>query len=175
MAVWPVYIWGPMFEEDALEFSIGQDVAWIVELVDGGAQGWPDDVLVDTTVTIERPPSEARRRALGKTADFRVLWEGDEPAGTTLRLRTGLSAEWIMPAFRTTAQGVIRRIQIVSRRVVWDADKTTVRSTGEWHLEDIDRSPGWLGRKPRPGDPPDALHRDGLLVGLDLRGVTIPG
>ena len=163
-----------MLEENALEFSIGQEVAWVVELVDGAALGWPDDVLVTTTVEIERPPTRARRGALGRTADFQVLWEGDEPAGTVLRLRAGLSAEWITPAFRTTAEGVIRRIQIVSRRAVWDAENTTVRSTGRWHLRDVERSPGWLGSMPRLGDPPEALYGDGLLIALDLHRVTIP-
>ena len=162
VAVWPVYIWRPLFEEDALEFStIGQEVAWVVELVEGAALHWPDDVLVDTTVEIERPPTRARRGALARTADFRVLWEGDEPAGTVLRLRAALSAEWTMPAFRITAKGVIRRIQVVSRRAMRDAENTTGRSAGRWHWKDVERSPRWLGLMPRPGDPPEALYETG--------------
>jgi hypothetical protein len=161
-----------MFEENALEFSVGQEVAWIVELVNGSALGWPDDVLVDITIEIERPGPG--RAALARSPEFCVLWEGDEPAGTTLTLRGGLSAEWFMPGFRTTAEGQIQRIHIVSRRMVWDADYTVVRPIGEWHLEEVSRSPGWLGPSPRPRDPPEVLHPWGLFVALDLKAITIP-
>jgi hypothetical protein len=163
-----------MVNEAATEFSVGQEVSWVVEMIDGEALGWPTDVLVDVTVQIKRPPPPGRRRALAVTPQFCALWEGDEPAGTTLNLRAGLSAEWIMPAFRTTAVGVIHEIQIVSRRVTWDGGHTTVRSTGPWHLETVDRSPSWLGPGPRPSDPPHALHPDGRLVALELQALTLP-
>ena len=67
MAIWPVYLWRFMHEDVGRLFAIGAVVSWDVLLVDGGAERWPDDVLIDTQLVIEERPTFARRGSLART------------------------------------------------------------------------------------------------------------
>ena len=164
MAIWPVYLWRFMHEDTGRLFAIGAVVSWDVLLVDGGAEGWPDDVLVDTQVVIEERPTFARRGSLARTPQLSACWGGEEPLGSHLRIRAGLQADLFNPPFLSAVTGVVRRIQIVTRRMTADKRGVWIPS-GEWRLADVRESPRWLAPT---GRDPSAEQEVGFLVGLDI-------
>jgi hypothetical protein len=164
VAIWPVFLWRVMHEDTGRLFAIGSVVSWDVLLVDGRAEGLPDDVLIDTQVVIEERPTFARHGSLARTRQLSACWSGDEPVGSQLRIRAGLRADLFNPPFLSTVTGVVQRIQIVTRRMT--ADKYGMwNPSGDWQLADVRESPRWLapiGREP-------AAEQDiGFLVGLDV-------
>lgn len=81
MAIWPVYLWRVMYEDTGRLFAIGAVVSWDVLLVDGGAEGWPDDVLIDTQVVIEKRPTFAHSGSLATTPQLSACWGAKSPSG----------------------------------------------------------------------------------------------
>jgi hypothetical protein len=82
-------------------------------LVDGEAEGWPANVLVDTTVQIDEPPSGARSGAIARTPQLCARWSGFSPVGSRFRMRAGLVADWLTPSYQSTVAGKITRLHIV--------------------------------------------------------------
>ncbi len=164
VAVWPVYLWRRMHEDMGGLFAVGDVVSWDVILIDGEAEGWPSDVLVDTSVVIEERPEFALRGSLARTPQLSACWEGDAPVGSEFRIRAGLRADLLNPPFPSTVTGVVQRIQIVTRPMTQHEGGLRNRA-GEWHRADVRKSPRWLAR---PGDDPAAEQEDGFLVGLEL-------
>ena len=56
MEIWPVFVLREMYEDMGRLFALDDVVSWDVILVDGGAAGWPSDVLIDARVHIEQRP-----------------------------------------------------------------------------------------------------------------------
>lgn len=164
MGLWPVFIWRYMYEDSPQRFGIGDEICWDVILIDGEAEGWPPEVLVDTTVSIEDPPQGALSGALAQTPELVACWRGMSPIGSKFRIRAGLNADWFNPPFHTTVTGIVRRLQIVAARTPQDEVQSwPVATSDEWHLSDLREAPSSLQR-PDP-DMPKAL---GLLVGLEV-------
>jgi len=65
-----------MYEDSPQRFGIGDEISWDVILIDGEAEGWPPEVLVDTTVTIEDPPRGAPNGAVARTPELVRRWGG---------------------------------------------------------------------------------------------------
>jgi hypothetical protein len=169
VAIWPVFLWRAMHEDMGRLFAIGAVVSWDVLLVDGRAEGWPDDVLVDTQVAIEPRPTFARHGSLGRTPQLSACWSGDEPVGSELRIRAGLRADLFNPPFLSTVTGVVRRIQIVTRRMTADTQGMWSPS-GDWQRADVRESPRWLAPI---GRTPAAEREVGFLVALDVMSHAI--
>ena len=169
MAIWPVFLWRAMHEDMGRLFAIGAVVSWDVLLIDGRAEGWPDDVLIDTQVVIEERPTFARHGSLARTPELSACWSGEEPVGSQLHIRAGLVADLFNPPFLSTVTGVVQRIQIVARRMTADTHEMW-NPSGDWQLADVRESPRWLapiGRRP------SAEREVGFLVALDVMSHAI--
>ena len=169
MAIWPVFLWRAMHEDMGRLFAIGAVVSWDVLLVDGRAEGWPDDVLVDTQVVIEERPTFARHGSLGRTPELSACWSGEEPVGSQLRIRAGLVADLFNPPFLSSVTGVVQRIQIVTSRMTADTHGMW-NPSGDWQLADVNESPRWLAPI---GRTPAAEREVGFLVGMDVMSHAI--
>jgi hypothetical protein len=165
VAVWPVFLWRKMHEDQGHLFAIGADVSWDVLLVDGAAEGWPGDVLVDTEVVIEQRPAFALHGSLARTPQLSACWRGADPVGSRFDLRAGLLADLFNPPFLSTVTGVVQRIQIVTRRMARDHHGVW-NPSGRWQLADVQESPRWLALA---GPDPGAWQEIGFLVALDVR------
>ena len=150
-----------MHEDMGRPFAIGLVVSWDVLLVDAGAEGWPDDVLIDTHVVIEERPTFARGGSLARTPQLSACRSGEQPVGSHLRIRAGLRADLFNLPFLSTVTGVVQRIQIVTRRMSADRRGVWIPS-GEWRLADMRESPRWLAPT---GRDPSAAQEVGFLVG----------
>jgi hypothetical protein len=132
-----------MHEDIGHLFSIGAVVSWDVVLVDGAAEGWPGDVLVATEAVIEERPAFALHGSLARTPRLSACWRGEDPVGSRFDIRAGLLVDLFNPPFRSTATGVVQRIQIVTRRMVRD-QRGVWNPSGTWQLADVRESPRWL-------------------------------
>jgi hypothetical protein len=113
VAIWPVFLERTIHEDTGTLFAVGEAVSWDVILVDGEAQGWPRDSLVDTDVRIDARPAFALRGSLARAPDLAACWRGAGPIGSELRIRAGLRADLFNPPFRSTVTGRVTRIQII--------------------------------------------------------------
>jgi hypothetical protein len=130
--------------------------------VDGEAEGWPAQLLVDTTVEIEEPPAGARSGLVARTPELAAVWRGRSPVGSRFHIRAGLEGDWFNPPFQATLGGEIRRLLVVSNPARHTA--TAFPVPGGWRLHEITHAPGGL---PKPGD--DGEWWRGLLMGLAIR------
>ena len=158
-----------MHEDIGHLFSIGAVVSWDVVLVDGAAEGWPGDVLVDTEVVIEERPAFALHGSLARTPRLSACWRGEDPVGSRFDIRAGLLVDLFNPLFRSTVTGVVQRIQIVTRRMVRD-QRGVWNPSGTWQLADVRESPRWLAPI---GADPGVREEVGFLVALDVRSDEI--
>jgi hypothetical protein len=158
-----------MHEDMGHLFSIGSIVSWDVRLVDGAAQGWPGDVLVDTEVVIEERPPFALHGSLARTPQLSACWRGDDRVGSRFDIRAGLQADFFNPPFLSTVTGLVQRIQIVTRRMVQD-QRGVWNSSGRWQLAHVRESPRWLAPT---GPDPGVWQEVGFLVALDVRSDEI--
>jgi hypothetical protein len=158
-----------MYEDTGRQFAIGAVMSWDVLLIDGRAEGWPDDVLIDTQVVIEERPTFARHGSLARTPQLSACWSGEEPVGSQLRIRAGLRADLFNPPFLSTVTGVVQRIQIVTRRMSADTHGMW-NPSGDWQLADVPESPRWLAPI---GREPAAEQEVGFLVGVDVMSHAI--
>ncbi|MGZ6640130.1 MAG: hypothetical protein ACXVII_45935 [Solirubrobacteraceae bacterium] len=169
MAVWPVFLWRNMHEDMGHLFSIGAVVSWDVMLVDGAAEGWPCDGLVDTEVVIDERPAFALHGSLARTPQLSACWRGKDPVGSRLEIRAGLSVDLFNPPFLSTVTGVVQRIQIATSRMVRD-ERRVWNASGTWQLADVRESPRWLAPI---GPDPGTRQEVGFLVALDVRSDEI--
>ena len=102
-----------MYDDTPVPLAVGDDISWNVMLVDGEAEGWPANVLVDTTVQIDEPPPGARSGAIARTPQLCARWSGFSPVGSRFRMRAGLVADWLNPSYQSTVAGKIARLHIV--------------------------------------------------------------
>jgi hypothetical protein len=169
VAIWPVFLDRTMHEDVGVLFGVGETVSWDVVLVDGEAEGWPRDPLVETDVRIDDRPDFALHGSMASTPELAACWRGKEPIGTSFRIRAGLYADLFNPPFRSTVTGSVTRIETVRRRMTQDP-RGVVYPVGPWQLTDVPRSPRWLSR--RAIDP--ASEQDiGFLIGLQLHSLVI--
>jgi hypothetical protein len=164
VTVWPIFLWRNMHEDSGQVFGVGDAIAWDVVLIDGEADSWPGEILVDTIVRFEPRPAFALRGSIAHADGLALAWNADEPAGSTHRMRAGLVADFFNPPLLTSVTGIVQRIQIVTRpstqdrRGVWQA-------TGSWALADVCQSPRSLGGWPND---PAAPRAHGLLIQVDV-------
>lgn len=164
MEIWRVFVVREMYEDMGRLFALGDVVSWDVILVDGGAAGWPSDVLIDATVRIEQRPESAVRERLARTPDLALCWRGEDPVGSGFQIQAGMVADCWNPPFRSAVSGVVRRIEVVTRDTA-QGERGVWSPTGPWVRRDVGQSPRWLAR----WDNPAAIREDGLLVALELR------
>jgi hypothetical protein len=120
-------------------FAVGDPRSWDVELIDGQAAGWPQQVLADVMVTIGAAPSFAQCGAIADAGGLRACRQGPEPPGSTLALHAGLVADVWNPPFRAQVSGVVHRIRTVAYS---RADRGgVVVPAGPRVLEDVQRTP----------------------------------
>jgi hypothetical protein len=167
---WPVFLSSAMHHDLGDLFAVGDTRSWDVELIDGQAAGWPEQVLAAVMVTIGAAPSFAHRGAIADAGDLRACWQGPEPPGSTLALRAGLVADVWNPPFRAQVSGLVHRIRTVAYGRV-DREGVLVPA-GPWVLEDVQRTPRWL-RTAQHADPLDAICEDGLLITLAVSSSAI--
>jgi hypothetical protein len=164
-ADWPVFLSSSMHHDIGDLFAVGDTKSWNVELIDGLRAGWPEHVLADVMVTIRPRPDWALHGAIADTGRIQACWRRPEPPGTTLALSAGLVADLWNPPFPATVHGVVRRIRTVaSARTNRDG---VLQPFGQWALEDIERTPRWLATA-KPGDDPEVVREDGLLINLAI-------
>ncbi|MGO9971564.1 MAG: DUF6578 domain-containing protein [Solirubrobacteraceae bacterium] len=169
VAIWAVFLDRTMHEDTGRLFAVGERVSWDVVLVDGVAQDWPRDVLVDIDVRIDARPTFALHGSLATTPQLAACWRGIEPIGSEFRIRAGLCVDLFNPPFRSTATGSVTRIETVQRGMDQDA-RGVWNPVGPWHLTDVRRSPRWLAR--RELDP--ASEQDiGFLIELEVESCPI--
>jgi hypothetical protein len=168
--LWPVYLASEMQQDTPMLFELGDIVTWPVCIADisGPDSGWPQDVAVETALTLQAGPYPHPRGRLAVTAEFSVAWRGSEPVGSTRHIAAGLVADFFNPPFLTNLTGSVRRIEITSSpytqresgaRGVWYSD-------GTWNLENVSVAPLRF-QHDHPGDP-SARREHGLLVHLEL-------
>lgn len=112
VSVWPVFLWRFMYNDTPVSLAVGDEISWNVMLVDGEAEGWPANVLVDTTVQIDDPPPGAPGAAIARTPQLCARWGGSCPVGSRFRMRAGLAADWLNPSYQSTVAGKIARLHI---------------------------------------------------------------
>ncbi len=101
MEIWPVYVLREMHEDMGRLFALDDVVSWDVILIDGGAAGWPSDVLIDARVHIEQRPSFALRGRLARTHDLALCWRGEDPVGSEFQIQAAMVADTWNPPFRS--------------------------------------------------------------------------
>jgi hypothetical protein len=169
VATWPVFLDRTMHEDMGLLFGVGETVSWDVILVDGEAEGWPVDRLVEADVRIDERPDFALHGLLASTPELAACWRGKDAVGSEFQMRAGLSVDLFNPPFRSTVTGLVTRIQTVRRPMTQDP-RGVWNPVGPWQLTDVPRTARWLAR--RPVDP--ASEQDlGFLVALELRSHLI--
>jgi hypothetical protein len=157
--MWPVFLSRVMYNDDPVTLRPGAGVSWNVSLVDGEAEGWPADVLIDAFVEIEEPPEGATRGLVARTPDVVAAWGGRSPVGSRFHIRAGLEADWFNPPFPAPIVGEIRRLAVVSRPRVDRAMSKVSPIPGRWLLHEIASAPA--------APPRDRTETwCGLLVGL---------
>ena len=124
-----------------------------------GAEGWPDDVLVDTQVVIEERPTFARHGSLGRTPELSACWSGEEPVGSRLRIRAGFLADLFNPPFLSTVTGVVQRIR--------DRDQANDEQTNAGCGSRVAS-----GSSPMCGSRRDGSHPLAVLVPLSRRSAS---
>jgi hypothetical protein len=165
VADWPVFLSSSMHHDIGDLFAVGDTMAWNVELIDGFAAGWPEQVLADVMVTIRLRPDWALSGAIADGGGIQACWRGPEPPGTVLALSAGLVADVWNPPFPANVSGVVRRIRTVTyARAERDG---VLLPFGPWVLEDIERTPRWLATA-KPGDDPSEVREDGLVINLAI-------
>jgi hypothetical protein len=102
VAIWPVFLDRTMHEDMGVLFAGGDTVSWDVILVDGEADGWPRDRLIETEVRIDGRPAYALHGLLATTPELAVCWQGKEPVGSAFTIRAGLAVDLFNPPFRST-------------------------------------------------------------------------
>jgi hypothetical protein len=164
--VWPVFLSSTMHHDVGDLFSVGDRMAWDVELIDGRAAGWPWYVLVDVMARIHARPAWALSGALAEANGLRACWRGPERPGTELALSAGLVADLWNPLFHANVAGVVRRIRTV-------AYAHAQRDDGVWMpfgprvLEDVEATARWLKTAHTIEDMSN-VHEDGLLIDLAI-------
>jgi hypothetical protein len=153
-----------MYEDVGRPFAVGNRATWAVELVDGQSQGFPPEVLIDSSVVIGARPAFARSCVLASTPDLSAFWRGPEPVGSHLQIRAGLVADLFNPPFLTTVTGVIRRIQIAISKMASD-ERGGWNATGAWILTDVTDTRARLDAPPLD---PAAEQQIGFLFLLEL-------
>jgi hypothetical protein len=92
----------------------GQEVTWDVRLVDGVAEGWSLEVLVDTDVEVVSFATPTREVALAKTPELLVCWDGLSPAGSRFKIKAALEADFFNPVLATPVAGIVRSIYLAA-------------------------------------------------------------
>ena len=164
MEIWPVYVLREMHEDMGRLFALDDVVSWDVILIDGGAAGWPSDVLIDARVHIEQRPSIRAPWAPREDARPGSLLARRGPGRFRVPIQAAMVADTWNPPFRSAVTGVVRRIEVVSRDTAQDEDGVW-NPTGPWVRRDIQQSPRHLAHR----DNPRGVREDGLLVALELR------
>jgi hypothetical protein len=101
-----------MYGDDPVPLQIGDEISWDVKLIDGEANGWPPELLVSTTVTINDPPSGVHHGAVATTPQLDAAWGGTAPIGSRFSILAALSADWLNPPFQTLINGQIKRLHV---------------------------------------------------------------
>jgi hypothetical protein len=153
-----------MYLDQPVVLRPGDEIAWNITLVDGEADGWPAQLLVDTAVEIEDPPAGVRSGLVARTPDFAAVWGGRSPVGSRFRIRAGLEGDWFNPPFQATLGGKIRRLLVVSNPPAQSTGPADCPVPGGWRLHEITDAPAGL---PKPGD--DGELWCGLLIRLAVR------
>jgi hypothetical protein len=159
-----------MQQDTPMLFELGDIVTWPVCIADISApdSGWPQDVAVETALTLQAGPYPHPRGRLALTPEFSVAWSGSEPVGSTLRIAAGLVADFFNPPFTTNLTGSVRRIEITSSPYEWreQGPRSAWYPAGTWDLENVSVAPLRFEHDHR-GDP-SARREHGLLVHLEL-------
>ncbi len=168
--LWPVYLADVMQEDSPRLFEIGDIVTWPVRLIDTSmpGSGWPENVPVQTAVSLRAGPYPGGRGRLALTPEFSVCWRGDEPIGSEFQIEAGLIADFFNPPFTTYVTGTVRRIAITSSPYVWrdHGTRSAWYPGGPWDLQDVRVAP--LSFDHNYAEGPSARREHGLLVHLEL-------
>lgn len=149
-----------MHEDAGREVHLNQTVTWDVLMVDGAANGWPTELLVETDVEIVAVDDVARPSLLARTPGLVVCWRGASPAGSHFRIKAGLVADFLNPPISTPVQGIVRSIYVAIPQEPTPGADSELRGTG-WSLTALAEAPPSLA-------PYTDLYSAGLLVELDL-------
>lgn len=149
-----------MHEDAGGSLQLGQAVRWDVLMIDGIANGWPAEFLVETDVEIVAREDLARATLVAHTHDLVVCWGGASPVGSRFRISAGLTADFFNPPISTPVDGIVRSIYLaIPGQIVAEADSTQGANT--WSLTALTEAPASLAQY-------TDLYSAGLLVELDL-------
>ncbi len=129
-------------------------------LVDGRREGWPPEILVDTTVRIEERPHFAPARLFGQDPEFSACWRGEQAVDLTFRISAGVVADFFCFARPRPARSSASRLY--PGRMALDDRGRTLRRVARDRRKQSQR---WLAP---PADDPAAVQEDRLLVALEL-------
>jgi hypothetical protein len=113
---WPVFLSRVMYEDSPVRLRVGDRISWNAILVDGCAEGFPSEILVETSVRGAAPPEGALGGLVARTPELTVAWGGTAPEGSRLHLLAGLVADWFNPPFQTIINASIRRLYVAWQR-----------------------------------------------------------
>ena len=154
-----------MHEDMGHLFSIGAVVSSDVVLVDGAAEGWPGDVLVDTQVVIEDRPAFALHGSLARTPQLSACWRGENPVGSRFSIPSRPAGGSFHPA---VSQHRDRRRPAHPDRDHANGPRPTRGVEPERHVAPR-RCTGVAGRWLAPTGPdPGTQQEVGFLVALDV-------
>jgi hypothetical protein len=149
-----------MHEDAGLPVHLNQTVTWDVLMVDGAANGWPTELLVETDVEIIALDDAARPSLLARTPGLAVCWGGASPAESHFRISAGLVADFFNPPISTPVEGIVRSIYVAIPQEATPRANSELRKTG-WSLTALNEAPPSLA-------PYTDVYSSGLLVELDL-------
>jgi hypothetical protein len=160
MTRWPVFVWRVMHEDAGHAVSLNQMVRWDVSMIDGAANGWPTELLVETDVEIVALDDVTRPTLLAHTDGLAVCWGGASPAGSRFRIRAGLVADFLNPPVSTPVEGIVRSIYLAIPDEPVPGPDLDLDGPG-WSLMALNDAPPSLA-------PYTDVYSAGLLVELDL-------
>ena len=146
-------------------FGLGDRIEWTVGLIDGRAQGWPDELLVDVRAVVrEHPdPGPGIDGSIVVAGDVQAWWDGPQPPGSSIELR-GLLREDHHERGYVATPGTIRRIRVITQRRATAGDGASTPAWSGWSATDVTRSPAaFRGPSGAREDPREI----GLLVDLE--------
>jgi hypothetical protein len=152
--IWPVWIDDWQYMSAGPRFAVGDSVEWALLLEDGSAHAVPRDRLVTATLTISNRevmtparewPAPAYERmtvqAGGMRADYRApAYHAPAKTSDTFKF-SGLLYEDHHGGSSQTSRGVVRDIEIVTRRFRYAEGARPRTVVTDWQTRHVEQSP----------------------------------
>jgi hypothetical protein len=164
--IWPVWIDDWQFESGGEPFAVGNTVEWTLLLEDGSNQGVPPGRLVTASLHISlrevidpardwvAPAQEEMAvEAGGMHAWYRAPAYGAPAATSAVFEFTGLLSEDHHGASSDVSRGVVRGIEIVTRRFRYVDGHQQLQDADGWTTQTVDQTPPHLKSEMEPVGP----------------------